>query len=200
MIRRRFVPERDSDGVVLKLPKSERALLSGLAEELSGALDTFSGSASGPGEVPESMRRLFPHAYAIDEEAEARFCELTRSELLEHHRHAFEVLAASADAPRLSGAELDGWMAALTDLRLVLGTVLGVTDEEGAPSGLFKSSQGVIYGYLSALQEELVGVLSGSLPPATPGADDLAPDDPWGEPLGDLRWDGSQRPSGPEPS
>ncbi len=200
MLRRRFVRDL-TGGCTLRLPKGERALLSRLSDELTAAFESLQGSSgesTAPAEVPESMRRLFPPAYSTDEGAEGRFRDVTRAELMEHHREAFALLSASASESHLSDEQLVGWLAALTDLRLVLGTVLGVTDQE-AGGGVPRTGQGIVYGYLSALQEELVDYLSGSLPEPVPGADDLVPEDPWGEPLGDLRWDGSQRPEDGEP-
>jgi hypothetical protein len=56
------------------------------------------------------------------------------------------------------------------------------------------SQQALYYYYLSGLQTELIDFLSSWLPPPVPRADDLIPEDPWGEPLGGLRWDGTPQP------
>ena len=52
----------------------------------------------------------------------------------------------------------------------------------------------IAYHYLGGLQSELIDILEGSLPDPVPGADDLVPDDHWGEPPGGLRWDGTPQP------
>jgi hypothetical protein len=81
--------------------------------------------------------------------------------------------------------------------RLVLGTVLDIREDSEVPEGPV-SPQLLAYYYLSGLQGEIVEYLSESLPEALPGADDQIPEDPWGEPLGGLRWDGTPQP-GSEP-
>jgi hypothetical protein len=153
--------------------------------------------AEGPGaEDPgalASLRRLFPLAYSTDEEAQQNYEALTRSELSSHHRRALSTLSRTAGATSIDADQLNEWLTAVNDLRLVLGTVLGVTEEE-PPSPAAASSQTVVYLYLSQLEAELVDVLEASLPDPVPGADDQVPDDPWGEPLGGLRWDGTPLP------
>jgi hypothetical protein len=201
MLRRRF-KARATGGCDVRLSGAERKLLRTLPREVESALAAVEEAAASreatqaDPELPESLRRLFPVAYATDDEAERRYRELTRRELTEHHRKALEMLSSSAGAGELSEEETFEWLTALNDLRLVLGTVLGVTDHEGGLPSL-ASTQHVVYAYLTGLEEELVGVVSGSLPQPVPGADDAAPDDPWGEPLGGLRWDGTPIPAGP---
>ena len=196
MIRRRISPAKDGDGCVLKLPRAERQLLQRLPDELAPVL-----AAIGGGEAPDppaSMRRLFPPAYAADDEAQRRYADLTRAKLADHHRRALELLASTCSATSLTGEEMQGWLTALNDLRLVLGTVLGVTEEDGPGAGAGGlSQQTIVYHYLSGLQAELVDVLEGSLPPSDPSADHDVPEDPWGEPLGGLRWDGTPLPPDP---
>ena len=43
----------------------------------------------------------------------------------------------------------------------------------------------------------MIDLLSDALPPPLDGADEDVPDDPWGEPLGGLRWDGTPLPEAP---
>jgi hypothetical protein len=153
------------------------------------------GPAAGledPGAL-RSLRRLFPPAYSTDEDAQRNYESLTRTELSAHHRRALATLSRTALATSIDDEELNEWLTAVNDLRLVLGTVLGVTEDQPASSS-GASSQMVVYIYLSQLEAELVDVLELSLPDPVPGADDQAPDDPWGEPLGGLRWDGTPLP------
>lgn len=196
MLRRRFRPAA-SGGCTVRLTGPERELLRTLPEEVEAALEALEQAdeeAEGEAAVPPSLRRLFPVAYSTDDEAERRYRALTRRQLSEHHRQALETLASSAGASELDEEQMLSWLSALNDLRLVLGTVLGVTDHDDAPFRL-SSRQHVVYAYLSGLEEELIGVVSGGLPPPVPGADDAVPEDPWGEPLGGLRWDGTPLPS-----
>ena len=142
--------ERTPDGgVLLRLSPEERALLAGLAAELRSQLD---------GEPREpSLRRLFPPAYA-DEQDERAYRELAGGGLLDGRRQALELLAATSTSDRLSAEEADAWLRALNDLRLVLGTRLDV--QEGTLLDNPQTPELAIYGYLSWLQEQLVAALS----------------------------------------
>lgn len=197
MLRRRFKPAAGG-GCEVRLPRHERELLSTLPLELHSSIVAIGEvSRDGAVEMPESLRRLFPPAYTTDDESERRYRDLTRSDLLEHHSEALSVLSASAATTYLSEEEVAQWLTALNDLRLVLGTVLDVSDLEDELD--VRSSQHLLYYYLGGLEEELVGVMSGFLPEPVAGADDSIPEDPWGEPLGGLRWDGTPLPTRPPP-
>jgi hypothetical protein len=180
----------------VRLRVEERALLAALPQQLATALDELPVG----GDPPEALRRLFPPAYLHDERAEESYGSVMRSDLASHHREALETLLSTASKTRVDAAELEGWLVALNDLRLVLGTSLGVTEDVAnvTPSDP-RFQEWAIYGYLSFLQGEVVDALAGVLPPAVEGAGDDLPEDPWGEPLGDLRWDGTQRPEPGEP-
>ena len=146
--------ERTSDGgILLRLTREERTLLTGLAGELRSLLDGIPGDPS--------LRRLFPPAYE-DEQDERAYRDLTGGALLDGRREALELLAATAQKDRLSGEEADAWLRALNDLRLVLGTRLDV--QEGTLLDDPRTPELAIYGYLSWLQEQLVAALSPGFP------------------------------------
>jgi hypothetical protein len=191
--RRRIRPGRQGAGCQLNLPPEERQLLESLPDQLAQVLTGIEEED----EVPENLRRLFPHAYVSDEEAERAFAASTRKELTSSHHRALKTLASTARASSLSEEEMGEWMTALNDLRLVLGTALQVSDDENwEPRGPLETEY-VIYQYLTLLQAELIDLMEMRLPPPNPVADDLLPDDPWGEPLGGLRWDGTPQPDTP---
>jgi hypothetical protein len=217
-VRKRIVASRDQPGgCVLRLTAAERTLLARLPREIDGVLGALppggadegdEGSPAGPSladveagfppadgtvSLPPSLKRLFPPAYTRDDDAERDYVDTARPALLEHHRHALQTLAETASARSLDAEQVQEWMTALNDIRLVLGTVLGVT-EDTEPAGGKMSQQALYYYYLSGLQTELIDFLSSWLPPPVPRADDLIPEDPWGEPLGGLRWDGTPQP------
>jgi len=179
-------------GYDLRLPSEERQLLRALPVRLKEALGQVE---TGGGEVPESVRRLFPPAYLQDEEAERAYREMAIGELVEHHLEALTVLTRTADATRLTDEEADAWLTALNDLRLSIGTALGVTEEhvDVEPDDPTYSDW-ICYQYLSYLQSEAIEAMYGALPPPSAGADEVLPEDPWGEPPGGLRWDGTPRP------
>lgn len=192
--RRRLRPD-GRGGYALRLPGPERALLSSLPGQLDALLAGLGHEALGAGQLPDALARLLPPAYPRDAAAETAYAETIRPDLVAGHREALATLTAVVGRGRASLQELELVCAAVNDLRLVLGTALEVTED---PAPVDESSpsypQWVCYGYLSALQDELIEALSGHLPAPTPGADDEAPDDPWGEPPGGLRWDGTPRP------
>ncbi len=110
-----------------------------------------------------SLRRLFPPAYtdAVDHEAEYR--RLMGDELMEKHLSALAVLEETADSERLTEEQANAWLAALNDLRLVLGTRLDVNEDmlgdEVDPSDPQYPAL-ALYAYLSWLQEQLVEALA----------------------------------------
>jgi len=165
----------------------------GTVSDLRNTSSAGAESGADDASALRSLRRLFPPAYSTDEDAQRNYESVTRTELSAHHRRALATLSRTARATSIDDEELNEWLTAVNDLRLVLGTVLGVTEEQPA-SATGASSQMVVYVYLSQLEAELVDVLELSLPEPVPGADDQVPEDPWGEPLGGLRWDGTPLP------
>jgi Domain of unknown function (DUF2017) len=156
-----FVPspiERTRDGDFrLRLSDGERELLTSLPVELTALIEADPAD-------PE-LRRLFPPAYEDDEESDVEFRRLMHEELLAGRREALQVLAETARSDRLSSEQLDAWLRALTDLRLALGTRLGVTEEtydrEIDPDDprAFELS---VFAYLSWLQEHAVAAADAS--------------------------------------
>lgn len=145
-------------GFRLRLSDGERELLRTLPGELREILDAERDDPS--------LRRLFPPAYERDEEAEDEYRRLMADELLDGRRAALRLVEETAGRERLNRDELDGWLRALNDLRLVLGTSLDVTEEtyvtelDPAHPQAYELS---VYGYLSWLQEQLVAAAAGEL-------------------------------------
>jgi hypothetical protein len=139
------------DGFTLRLPIAERELLASLPGQLVELLD------EGDDEDP-AVARLFPDAYsAADADLAEEYRRLMNDDLRDRHRAALETLAAGAHAEHVSAEDLYAWMTALTQLRLVIGTRIGVTeewepDEDDPAAG--------VYGYLSWLQEQVIAALS----------------------------------------
>ncbi len=193
---RRRIRQSRGGGYELRLTAEERALLTVLPGHLVSLLEDVGETP--PGDLPDALRRLLPPAYTTDPEAERAYESMTRHDLLEHHRESLETMSATAKASWLDDEQLLAWLAALNDLRLALGSMLGVTEDETEPPvGGPHQAEWIAYLYLGGLQSELVDVLERTLPEPVPGADDLVPDDHWGEPPGGLRWDGTPRPRYP---
>ena len=155
MLRRPSIERTRNGDFAVRLSADERALLQSLPGELRALLRARPDDPS--------LRRLFPPAYE-DDEAEAEYRDLMRAELLEGRRGALETLETTSDRERLTGAELEAWLGALNDLRLVLGTQLDVTEElyERPPDPRDpRAREFAVYGYLTWLQEQVVQALAG---------------------------------------
>jgi hypothetical protein len=111
-----------------------------------------------------ALRRLFPTAYPDDDELEAEYRELMSNDLLESHQAALDLMEQTVDQDRVSEDELVGWLSALNNLRLVLGTRLDVGEDiDDVPLDADDPRQGAfaLYHYLTWLQDSVVTALSG---------------------------------------
>jgi hypothetical protein len=103
------------------------------------------------------VRRLYPDGYTDDSEASAEYRELVSGDL--HEARAGRLQACWAELPEGGGRfELDDeagerWIKVLNDLRLTLGTRLGVSEDDE----LDESQESVtVYHWLTAVQDMLV--------------------------------------------
>jgi hypothetical protein len=148
-------------------------LLGLLGDEEEGDADPLAalvGLSSGPATPPSdpALARLLPDAYSQDEAAAGEFRRYTEGDLRSGKRaHAGTVLAGLAPLADRGGRlvldrdEADAWLGCLNDLRLVLGTRLGVTEEtEVDPRSDDPRAQALqVYGWLGWLQESLLACL-----------------------------------------
>jgi hypothetical protein len=144
------IARTDEGGIRLLIPEPERELLRRVALDLGSLLKQ---DADDP-----ALERLFPPAHD-DHELEREYRDLTRGQLLSGRTKALETLCATTDRDVLTADEADAWLRALNDLRLVLGTRIGVTEDldwDAVDATHPQAHQLAIYGYLSWLQEELV--------------------------------------------
>jgi hypothetical protein len=160
--RRRIAPS-PAGGFDLRIPRSERNVLRALPDQLRTLLDE--GDAADP-----ALRRLYPSAYPDDPVAAAEFDGFVRDDLTDQRMKAIETMARTLDSEHLDEEEVSAWLAAVNDLRLVLGVRLAVT-EESEPED-FEGDEGTrgsyaLYRYLSIFEEEIVEALS-RRPPASP--------------------------------
>lgn len=143
-------------GFQLRIPPPERTLLSSVPEMLRLLLTE--GERDDP-----AVERLFPRAFLEDAAASAEFDSVVRDDLLAQRLASIDTLERTLHADRLSEDELLAWLAAVNDLRLVLGVRLAVT-EESTP-GDFEGDREAeraydLYAYLSYLEEDVVRALS----------------------------------------
>ena len=145
--------ERAPEGFRFQLAPEERALLGQLAANFETLLESPDDPA---------LRRLFPSAYEEDEAASAEYTSLVGDDLREGRRAAARVLRTTLGADTLSEEDASSWLGAVNDLRLVLGTRLGVTEElyeqELDPTDP-RSAELTVFFYLTWLQERMVEAL-----------------------------------------
>ena len=149
--------ERVSKGFRINLRKEERELVERLLDELQALL-------VGPSDNP-ALRRVFPAAYHLAENAEydVEYQRLMREDLVASRLSAIITVkhALSESAP-LDEAQLVALMQSLNGLRLVIGTVLDVSEEDD-PSDVDdddpRAGEFHLYGYLSWLLEWTVRAL-----------------------------------------
>jgi hypothetical protein len=99
-------------------------------------------------------------------EAESEYRRLVHGDLLSAHREALTVLEQTVDRDCLGQDEFQAWLVALNDLRLVLGTRLGVTEElYGEEIDLDDpgAASFAVYLYLTWLQEQFVEAAASEL-------------------------------------
>lgn len=162
MIPRRFrAPiRRSGDGFVVDVSEEEASLVRRLLDELRELLsDAGHGDADAPAtDRPgaELLARLFPVAHPDDDAAEAEYQRLMREELVASKLAAFDVVDVTLAADgHLDEAGLIAFMQSINSLRLVLGTMLGVTDDADAEVEPERedSAEYHLYSYLSWLLE-----------------------------------------------
>jgi hypothetical protein len=118
------------------------------------------------------LSRLLPDAYRDDPAAAVDFRRYTDADLRRRKRdNATAVRRSLPDGSgrvELDRDQVDQWLEALNDMRLALGTALGVTEEthpeeadEEDPS--YASLQ--VYGWLGWLQESLLSCTEPRVPP-----------------------------------
>jgi hypothetical protein len=144
MLRRRRPPcERvGPDAFVVRLGEPEREVLVRLFGELDAMVAAAGDVESAP---PPNAGRLFPPAFTdhdgSDADRDSEYQRLMRSELIESRRAAVAGVLGVLDAgPSGRGGDeftfdedrLSAFLRSLNSLRLVLGSLLGVDDDEAA--------------------------------------------------------------------
>jgi hypothetical protein len=164
---------RRGEPLLAHLTEVEAAVLAGLIDELDElAADPPDGvTAPAKDPAPDPVRaRLFPAGYRDDDAAAADFRELTQSSLARERRDRYR--QCQAELP-VGGGELaidtaadsesaQRWLIVLNDMRLALGTRLGVTadgfaeeiaDTDGGEPELAARAA---YYWLTTVQDDLV--------------------------------------------
>ena len=151
-------------GYVLKLGADERLLISRLLGELRALLlhPPEAGSAA------DATKRLFPVVHPGDAAMESEYQRLMRDELVASRLSAINAVDALLVEPgrkvSFDEEQLVSFMQAVNAVRLVLGTLLDVSeDDDGADetTGTVNAPEYQLYRYLSWILDSAVHALSG---------------------------------------
>jgi hypothetical protein len=148
---------RAGSGYVLHIGRDEREVVT----RLLGELRTMQSDPA----AAEATSRLFPVVHPDDPEQESEYQRLMRDELIESRSAgidtAVDVLSRPGRKVPLDEAELLAFVRAINSVRLVLGTILEVTEDDDldAPPELVETPEYQLYGYLSYVLDACVKVL-----------------------------------------
>jgi hypothetical protein len=145
---------RSADGYTIAVDAAHRRVLTDLLTQLR---DNILGATD-----DERFRRLFPVAYHQDPEHDVEYQRLMHGELLASRLDALSTTVTLferdtvSDSIDVTGPELDSLTRSLNDLRLVIGTLLDVQEDDyddppSADDPAFAHFQ--LYGYLGWLLE-----------------------------------------------
>ena len=138
----------------ISLTPDERATLLGFVDQLASIL------GSGPDDA--RLRRLYPTAYHNDPEHDAEYQGYMRDELSQSRMASIAVVqeVLASEIP-ITESQLHAFMTVLNNLRLVLGTLLDVGEDDDEPDEDNPAfGQWQLYSYLGWLLEWTVSALT----------------------------------------
>jgi hypothetical protein len=145
-----------SDGTfTINLQDHERETMLDLVAQLETVLN------SGPDD--ERLRRLYPTAYNENPEHDAEYQGFMRDELTQSRAASIATVREmlSSDSP-VTENQLGAFMMVLNNLRLILGTLLDVNEDDDEPDETDPLyGQWQLYGYLGWLLEWVISSLTG---------------------------------------
>ena len=150
---------RSGSRYVLHLGRDERALVARLLDELRSLL-------TDPAD-PELVRRLYPVVHPDNPDRESEYQRLMRDDLITSRIAGIDIVTAvlgrSGRKVTLDEAQMGAFMQAVNGVRLVLGTLLDVTedDELVESDDADTAPEYHLYGYLSWILDSSVRALSG---------------------------------------
>ena len=155
MVRRRPPFESKQGSFVVNLDEDERHFIRRLVGEVRELL-----TSSEPDDP--KLARLFPPAYGDDRDAEAEteYQRLMRDELVASRLDSIaridELLADDAQQS-MTVDQLNAFVVSLNSVRLILGTILGITDEDDDDPD--PAPEMAMYDFLSWLLDSAVTAL-----------------------------------------
>jgi Domain of unknown function (DUF2017) len=149
---------RSGSGYVLHIGKDEREVLTRLLDELR--------TMQSDPDAADATARLFPVVHPDDPHEESEYQRLMRDELITSRNAGIdtvvEVLGRPGRKVPVDEAEMLAFVRAVNSVRLVLGTILDVTEDDDldAPPELVDSPEYHLYGYLSYVLDACIRALS----------------------------------------
>lgn len=138
----------------VELPERAVALIETMCVELESLL----GSDS------PLLERLFPPPYGDDAERNEGYAVLAGPELVEHRLDALSTVRTVMHSETVTEQQFMAWMRSLNDMRLVLGTMIGITDDHGHPEVSPELTQAFeVYEFIGGLLELTVEALTEGL-------------------------------------
>jgi hypothetical protein len=154
----------DGDTLVLSLAPEEAELIAGLPSELR---EVFAGPLDDP-----AGQRLFPSPYLdpTEEQAESEWQAMVVPDLMRQRLDALQLVAASLGRATRAGEwmeidldpdDVQAWLSVLNDTRLILGSRLGITEDDRMPADPAQAGAFHVYDWLTSVEHDLVEQLLG---------------------------------------
>ena len=116
-------------GLRLGIDDHSREVIVRLLGELRG--EVVAARAVPPEQVGEHMKRLFPSAYHDDQKLNDEYLRLTHGDIADSHIAAIDEAVQLLSPERvIRTQELERFVRALNSMRLVLGTLLDVSEDD----------------------------------------------------------------------
>jgi hypothetical protein len=142
-------------GIKVELPEHERDVLRRVLPQLRELLTV--------GAPDDRTKRLFPVAFPQDPEAEAEYRAYMHSELVTSRLSALDTIETTLDTKVLTEEQAVAWMQSINSVRLVLGSLLDVSEDleiQDLPPDHPEIESYALYAYLSMLLDELIRVMA----------------------------------------
>ncbi|MBH99191.1 MAG: hypothetical protein CL467_01125 [Acidimicrobiaceae bacterium] len=149
--RRAEAFSRDGDRIHVLLESDERELVAELARQFH--------SVVAADEDPD-LTRLYPIAYVGDCARQTDYADLVHEDLVRTRLEAADTVVITSQSDSLDDGQLDAWMQVLNGLRLLLGTRLDISEEDGFDPEAVDAPQRALLAWLGFLLEEAVGAAS----------------------------------------
>jgi hypothetical protein len=148
--------------VVARLDPAEAGIVGLLLDQLEQLLEADAADVGGD----PVLARLFPDGHRGDPRLAADYRELTGSSLRSGKAEDLAIVRASlprgGGEVRLDADQAGAWLRTSNDLRLALGTRLGITEDTEPPDDVTseEGQQLAVYYWLTSLQGSLVDAMA----------------------------------------